>query len=351
MAKPFTNSVLLTLYGLKEAARGGLSPERLLDAAGISPEELRDPDARILTSRHINILTEAARMSGNELFWLSHLQKEDVSRDNLSWYYYYNARTLREASSRAENSYRLTTDVAYPTHHLHGDEFTVRMTARDKYELNLYQVDWGLSHWHDMLLLFAGPALKLRSVRLRGAPGVRKGPYEEFFGVPIEFGQAYYGLVFDREAYDLPNIRQDLDPNLDRLLARWIEPALEALHQPQPLVSEVTRIIQTRLPDGPPTLQEVAAELGMSARTLQRRLTALGCSVSSLVRETRRELAVAYLRQPTLNVTDVSLLLGFADTGSFTTAFRGWHGVTPSVFRRQPSKGAGSAPPKKSAPA
>jgi AraC-like DNA-binding protein len=79
----------------------------------------------------------------------------------------------------------------------------------------------------------------------------------------------------------------------------------------------------------------VAAALGMSGRSLQRRLKDFGTSYAELLEETRRELACAYLRSHTYSVTEIAFLLGFDDSSAFARAFRRWTGDTPSGFRSQ----------------
>src|SRR5207244_7740987 len=82
-----------------------------------------------------------------------------------------------------------------------------------------------------------------------------------------------------------------------------------------------------------PTLREVAQELGLSARTLQRRLTDAGITFQQLVEETRRELARHYLKQRAVELNEAAFLLGFEDANSFFRAFHTWEGTSSSEWR------------------
>jgi AraC-like DNA-binding protein len=82
-----------------------------------------------------------------------------------------------------------------------------------------------------------------------------------------------------------------------------------------------------------PSLQDVAQELGTSARTLQRRLTDTGVTFQQLVEETRRELARHYLKQPGVELNETAFLLGFEDANSFFRAFQAWEGTSPTEWR------------------
>jgi AraC-like DNA-binding protein len=82
-----------------------------------------------------------------------------------------------------------------------------------------------------------------------------------------------------------------------------------------------------------PTLQDVAQELGLRARPLQRRSTDAGFTFQQLVGETRRERAHHYLKQPTVELNEAAFLLGFEDANSFFRAFQVWEGTSPTEWR------------------
>jgi AraC-like DNA-binding protein len=79
----------------------------------------------------------------------------------------------------------------------------------------------------------------------------------------------------------------------------------------------------------------VAAQLGLSARTLQRRLGEAGLSFQQLLERTRRELAAQYLAQDAFSLAEVAFLLGYTEQSSFTHAHRAWHGCTPQQARQR----------------
>ena len=95
----------------------------------------------------------------------------------------------------------------------------------------------------------------------------------------------------------------------------------------------VRAVIIRHLPDGEPRRPKIAAILGMSERTLQRRLAAEGISFQRLLDDTRRELAQHYLSQRNLSLADTAYLLGFSDQSSFFRAARRWFGTSPRDYR------------------
>lgn len=84
---------------------------------------------------------------------------------------------------------------------------------------------------------------------------------------------------------------------------------------------------------GSPNIQIVASELGMSGRTMQRRLTEEGTSFKHLLVQSRHEQALEYLADPSLDIKEVAFLIGYEDQNSFYHAFRLWEGDTPSNWR------------------
>ena len=83
------------------------------------------------------------------------------------------------------------------------------------------------------------------------------------------------------------------------------------------------------------SLDEVAAALHMSARSLRRKLDAEGSSYRAVLEEARRQMADQLLRSTTMKIEEMAVHLGYADTASFTRAFRRWHGASPGQYREQ----------------
>jgi AraC-like DNA-binding protein len=84
----------------------------------------------------------------------------------------------------------------------------------------------------------------------------------------------------------------------------------------------------------------VAKDLGMSIRTLQRRITNEGTNFRRLVSDARRELAKHYLLDPSLELAETACLLGYEDPNSFFGAFREWEGTTPGEWRAAAAQSA-----------
>ncbi len=100
------------------------------------------------------------------------------------------------------------------------------------------------------------------------------------------------------------------------------------------LVSVFRYEVYSLLAEGEPGLEAVAAELGMPSRTLSSRLLSRGVRFQDIVDGLRQRLAELYLQDPALSLTDIALLLGFAESSSFSRAFRRWRSMSPNQWRR-----------------
>lgn len=102
-------------------------------------------------------------------------------------------------------------------------------------------------------------------------------------------------------------------------------------------VNRVRGVLIEQLPEGCPPQGAIANILFTSTRSLRRRLQHEGTTYIQVLQETRRDLGVNYTERSLLPITEIALLLGFAETSSFSRAYRRWTGMTPSLHRRRSS--------------
>jgi AraC-like DNA-binding protein len=157
--------------------------------------------------------------------------------------------------------------------------------------------------------------------------------YDRTFGTAtLHFDASWYGFVFDREYLDAPLPASD--PALHIVLCEHMSRALTQLHDRPGLVDKVRQIALNALLNGDPTVTAAASALHMSTRTLASRLEREGTTFSTLIDETRRQLALTYLRDPRISLTEISFQLGFSHVEGFYRAFKRWTGEAPGAYRR-----------------
>ena len=130
---------------------------------------------------------------------------------------------------------------------------------------------------------------------------------------------------------ELPLIHAD--PYFNNLL-EYCEAALtDRRGNVSQLRTRVENAISSLLPHGRVVVDAVARSLGMSKRTLARKLSDEGLNFTEVLQQLRRDLAVRYLDDPKLNISKIAWLLGFNEVSAFTHAFKRWTGRTPSQMR------------------
>ena len=178
-----------------------------------------------------------------------------------------------------------------------------------------------------------GPGWSLKHVTFTHEPLGPAVRYDHVFQVPVYFGMPVDEAVFSRDLLATP--MQGADARLNAILTDQADGLLAAIAPPPPrasFVETVQQAVQRGLTEGNFTLTRLAEHLGMSARTLQRRLQAEGLTHRELVRGLRHDLAARALDAP-VSQGQIARALGYSGAGSFHRAFKSWAGMTPGQLR------------------
>ncbi len=157
--------------------------------------------------------------------------------------------------------------------------------------------------------------------------------HEAHFGCPIHFGTDRDAILVDPAALLVPN-RQG-DETIAKFFDTHLEAELEKVTDDSSLDQRVRIQISQSLSEGIPKISDIAGRLGMSGRTLQRRLADRGYSFQDLVDQSRRQLAERLLSETRYPLAEISFLTGFSEQSAFNRAFKRWAGQTPRSFRLQ----------------
>jgi AraC-like DNA-binding protein len=155
--------------------------------------------------------------------------------------------------------------------------------------------------------------------------------YRAIFGGKLVFDAPWNGFVFD--AARLDSKLASGDPSLHGVLRQHADRLLAELTPGDGLVEQVRAHVLASLKDGP-TAADVAAQLGVTRRTLTRRLAQHDTTFTDLLEDVRRQAATHYLKTTDHSVEDIAFLLGFSESSPFVRAFRRWTGVAPTAYRR-----------------
>ena len=154
---------------------------------------------------------------------------------------------------------------------------------------------------------------------------------ERHFGCPITMGSAQNAIVFRASDKNCPFVTRNTE--LLEMLAPRFNEELKQCNESR-LTERVRGAIQHRLTGHRPAVEDIARDLHMSSRTLQRRLQEEGSSYQRVLDEARHQMARYYLSNSVFELNEAACLLGYEDANSFVRAFRSWEGIPPSLWRQ-----------------
>ena len=161
----------------------------------------------------------------------------------------------------------------------------------------------------------------------------RRAELEEFFDAPIVFGAARNGLVIDAALLERP--MSMTDPQLFAILSERAERDLSRVQPASDVAASLASTYRELLATTPHRAQvhDAARVLGLSVRSLNRRLAEEGTSFRAIEADVKRALANEYLEDTTKPIEHIASVLGFANTSAFIRAYKRWTGKTPSQTR------------------
>jgi AraC-like DNA-binding protein len=157
--------------------------------------------------------------------------------------------------------------------------------------------------------------------------------YFKFLACPVKFGAEWDAVIYAEETTRLPV--RGADTGLLEVLEATCQKLLGPTPKGRDLVREVRHLIIERLPTGSASINAIAGQLGVSSKTLERRLAEQGESFSALLDRTRFNAVTHYLEDPDMRLTQVAYLAGYTESAALVRAFKRWTGETPAKFRER----------------
>ncbi|MBT4643866.1 MAG: helix-turn-helix domain-containing protein [Deltaproteobacteria bacterium] len=157
--------------------------------------------------------------------------------------------------------------------------------------------------------------------------------YQAFFGskVNFKFSQPTNQLCFPPSTLATPT--RHSDNQLGKILKTYADQVLASLPETGDLEHSLYQVISELMPANNLHIDVVAHRLGLSRRTLQRRLSGEKLTFSALVEDVQKSYALRYLEDPSMNITEVAYLCGFSELSPFSRAFKRWTGMSPKEYR------------------
>ncbi len=171
-----------------------------------------------------------------------------------------------------------------------------------------------------------------REVHLRHPAPRDISEHEAYFGCPLVFGSDQDGLVISPQAMNRANRLGD--KGITQFLQAHLDEDLAKLSEDLSLADRTKDIVARALSDGIPRMDDVARRLGLSVRSLHRRLAENGLTFQTVTEDARRELAEGLLRDEQFSIAEIAFLTGFSEQSAFNRAFKRWVGRTPARYRK-----------------
>jgi AraC-like DNA-binding protein len=197
--------------------------------------------------------------------------------------------------------------------------------------------EYTMAFVHRASLESVGARWKMRRLYFAHPPPADPAPLTAYFGVAPTFGTGVSGFEIDDEILALP--MSSADPALKKYLEEQGRAVLETRPASTDLVGRVRQELVRRLGKTEAKVENISEALELSARTLQRRLEGEGTSFQGVLDGVREQLAMSYLVNDSLTVSEIAYLLGYSELRAFDRAFRRWTGKTPVAWRSGRKKG------------
>ncbi len=326
-------SIFLVRAVLEAAERSAGAGADLRARIPLDWHRLEDPEARIDFEQFERVLSAAVTASGDDALGLHVAEHMPESAVDLLGHLAAHAPTMRDAIVIASQFVGLAIDGVLLAVRDEEDAFVVRYSfprgapLSDRVLAELF-----VGGVVRLARSFTGPSALPRLACFEHERPSHHREYTRIFGGHQRFSQSATSIVFDREIADRPQMHQH--PELYDLLRAEAQRRLDRRAVDVRPATRLRQYLMAVPPSRIPEISAAARDLGMSERSLRRRLTADGTSYRDVVRSALEASAGRMLRDSTRTIKETALALGFADPAAFHRAFKRWTGMTPGEYRR-----------------
>src|SRR5215467_550712 len=312
-----------------------LDVDTLAKRAGLTLAQVKNPDIRISVKSQIRLLNLIANQLQDEFLGFRLAQDFDLRSMGLLYYVPASSRTLGDALQRL---------ARYSAIHNEGVHITCRrgvdLGMSFEYvgvsrSLDRHQIEFFFTGLVRLCRQLTGRHLLPSRIRLVHRRAELPSELRAMFGCEIEFGSDVDEVTYPGPAGQLPVASSD--PYLNSLLTKYCDEALSRRRAKSSVWQlRAENAIAPLLPHGQARIAEVSQRLGVSPRTLGRRLASEGVTFSTVLDNLRFDLAKRYLQEGDLPISEVAWLLGYRETSAFNHAFKRWTGKSPTQVHSEP---------------
>jgi len=311
----------------------------ILRRCDIDPALLADPEARISQDRFQRVWSAAGEFTGDPCIGLHAGEHIHTHAVNIFGYLMLSSATVGSGLRRVARYQPVLAGVPW----IAVDDSGAAMRARvgieyGEPESRAIHAEYVAALVLHFMSWVSETEIRPMEARFEHSPRGELSEYRRCLRCPVKFSADRNELVLDARTLDHPSI------HADQTLARVHEEFAQRLlvsEEEATVTRRVRRALAEHLESGAVDLASVARQLGLSARSLQRRLAEEGTSFREILENLRRELASEHLEQHATPIAAVAYLTGFSEVSAFTRAVHRWFGRTPARLRHEAkSRGA-----------
>jgi len=325
-------SISVVLVRPLVAAIGSAGLDAFWGATDLTSPIVADDEARISAAQFCVAWAEAIRLSSRPGLALDIATVTPPGAFGVVEYVCRSAPTLGAALRQWVRYLNLLDDAVTVVLEVDGDRAQLRVDRESEAPAPAsHELCWAMVARYARELSSA--PFRITSVELshRAPPGLDLARYRAWFDAPVVFGAEATQLVMPAAALDASLVTSD--PSLLAILTRAADELAKKTPTEPLLTAQVKRVLHEALRSDDAQVDTVAKRLGLTGRSLQRRLKDEGTSFQTVREDVRRELAQRYLGDG-MTIAEISFLLGFSEPSAFFRAFKRWTGTTPLAAKR-----------------
>lgn len=323
---------------LKTASSLGIDYRPALAQAGIDEALLSDNTKRVTGQALQTMLAALIPASGDPLYGLHTSQYIQPASYSVLGYIAMNCGTLGEALAKVPVYEKIVGDMGVTRTLQIGDNTQVHWHCNfDNADVRRHVIENVLASWtrYSRWVGDSWDQAPLCVYFEHALPaGAALSEYEQVFQCPVRFAQPFSALEISPAQIAHP-IRQS-DPALLKTLLDHATQLLAEIDQYENWAHRVKNLLRLMIKQDLPRKEFIAERLGVTPRTLQRKLADEGTGYQELLDDLRLEMARNYLRDSSLSIDEIGAMLGFAEPRSFHRSFKQWTGYTPGQYRESP---------------
>ncbi|MDO6562035.1 AraC family transcriptional regulator ligand-binding domain-containing protein [Amphritea sp. 1_MG-2023] len=309
-----------------------LDQAQILDLAALTAEELTKPDARFPTAAYAQILQTLTQATNNPRIALNLGEATQPRMLGSIGFLMSSAETLGKAYQALSDYLPILLEGALIQMEQTVDGTVLSLELNDP---KLHPVEYLLACITNWPRRLTGHQVPVRLVQLSFPEPENPLPYQQFFAAEVRFDAPRNQVLFANDYLSLSCL--DANADMHQLHRAFADSLLSKSAQQSALTAQTRNLIRRQLAEGQGCIrrEQVAEALGLSLRTLQRKLGLQETNFQDIYDQTRREVCLQLIQQGQLSFGEIAFQLGFSNQSAFQKAFKRWMGTAPSHYRQQ----------------